>query len=181
MKFADLPPTLARHGVSVSVTPAGTLHLSATVPPPAELIDAIREHKAELLASLTEPLSSPLSVSDNLTATPADLSPLFDTLPAECPKALYLTALTASGYVYGLDWAPPTWPPTLADLEDHMLSVRAYITEAEPRTLKTFNIAPSPVVGWQLEAGPALLARVAPDGYETLGERSTRPSLEQSA
>ena len=173
--------TLAHAGVVLTLEGG---QLKSTAPKGAvtpELAALIREHKAELLASLTEPLSSPLSVSDNLTATPADLSPLLATLPAERPTTLYLTALTASGYVYGLEWSPPHWPPTLADLEDHMLSVRAYITEAEPRTLKSFNLPPSPVVGWQLEAGPVRRARMAPDGYETLGERSARLRLERPA
>ncbi len=165
MKLGELRPALARHGVSVGITAAGTLRLNAAFPPPAELLEAVREHKAALLAALG-----------------AEVPAILEALPAERPAAtLYLTALTASGYPYALDWSPPTWPPTPAELAVQMLNVRAYVAESEPRTLKLFNIAPSPVVGWQLEAGPVLLARVAPDGYETLGERSTRLRLERPA
>lgn len=54
MRLAELLAELARHGVSLKATPEGKLRPRADQPPPAELVEAMRQHRAALLRQVEE-------------------------------------------------------------------------------------------------------------------------------
>lgn len=54
MRLGELRAQLARHGVSLTITEEGKLRPHAAEAPPAELIEAIREHRAALLRQVEE-------------------------------------------------------------------------------------------------------------------------------
>lgn len=54
MRLSDLRRELVRHGVNLAVGEAGKLRPSAATPPPAELVEAMREHRAALLRQVQE-------------------------------------------------------------------------------------------------------------------------------
>ena len=54
MRLSDLRRELVRHGVSLAVSEAGKLRPSAATPPPAEVVEAMREHRAALLRQVAE-------------------------------------------------------------------------------------------------------------------------------
>ena len=54
MRLSDLRRELVRHGVNLAVSEAGKLRPSAATPPPAELVEAMREHRAALLRQVQE-------------------------------------------------------------------------------------------------------------------------------
>ncbi|THF70961.1 hypothetical protein E7T06_05240 [Deinococcus sp. Arct2-2] len=45
---------LVRHGVRLSITPDGKLRRQADQPPPAELVEGMRQHRAALVRQLEE-------------------------------------------------------------------------------------------------------------------------------
>lgn len=54
MRLAELREHLARHGVSLTVTEEGKLRPHAPEAPPAELLEAMREHRAALVRQVKE-------------------------------------------------------------------------------------------------------------------------------
>jgi hypothetical protein len=52
MSAVGLLAEAAAAGVSLRVAPDGTVHLTATTPPPAELLAGLREHRREIVALL---------------------------------------------------------------------------------------------------------------------------------
>lgn len=54
MRLAEVRAALVRHGVSLAATPEGKLRPRAELPPPRELVEAMREHRAALLRQVEE-------------------------------------------------------------------------------------------------------------------------------
>lgn len=52
MRLAALLKLLGQHGVNLTLTEAGKLRPTADTPPPAEVIEGIREHRAPLVSRL---------------------------------------------------------------------------------------------------------------------------------
>lgn len=52
MRLSELLPELVQHGVSLSLTPDGKLRRQADQPPPAAVVESIREHRALLVRRL---------------------------------------------------------------------------------------------------------------------------------
>lgn len=110
MRLSDLRRELVRHGVTLAVSEAGKLRPSAAAPPPRELIEAMREHRAALLRQVQE---------GRLSDGRLDVARLA-AAPGHCGSCARWEEAPDWGPLMGVCGCPPAaWPGGLPPLAIH--------------------------------------------------------------